>query len=135
MSAVGARGSNGESRPGEHRNGSGSRDSGARVLPRNVSAASMPSSRTGVVNSSASQPTPGVSVSQQPSDSLSSIVAELNSQIRNLVGNMQGEDVAQSGTLPYVLWILVDIDCHCSLPNLFCSVIRSRGAFCSEFIC
>ncbi|XP_021802571.1 large proline-rich protein BAG6 isoform X5 [Prunus avium] len=92
VSAVGARGSNGEGMPREHRNGSGSRDSGARGLPvRNVIAATMPTSQTGVSQ-------PGLSASQLPSDSsLSSIVSELNSHIRNFVGNMQGEDTVQSG--------------------------------------
>ncbi|CAL2232959.1 unnamed protein product [Prunus armeniaca] len=93
----GARGSNGEGMPREHRNGSGSRDSGARVLPvRNVIAATMPTSQTGIAISGVSQP--GLSASQPPSDSsLSSIVSELNSHIRNFVGNMQGEDAVQSG--------------------------------------
>lgn len=109
VSAVGgARGSNGEGMPREHRNGSGPRDSGARVLPvRNVIAATMPTSQTGIAISGVSQP--GLSASQPPSDSsLSSIVSELNSHIRNFVGNMQGEDAVQSGTLLYALWILVD---------------------------
>ncbi|XP_068313634.1 uncharacterized protein [Pyrus communis] len=91
--AVGARGSNGEGIP------SGSRDSGGQVLPvRNVVGASIPSSQTGVAVSSASQPGPGGSVSQPPSgSSLSSIVDELNSHIRNFVGNAQPDDTAQSG--------------------------------------
>lgn len=84
---------------GEHRNGPGSRDSGAaRVLPvRNVIATSIPSSQTGITISSASQPGPGVSVPRPPSESsISSIVAELNSQIRNFVGNIQGNDESGS---------------------------------------
>ncbi|KAL6216316.1 hypothetical protein ACLB2K_009539 [Fragaria x ananassa] len=100
LSALGARGSNGEGMQGEHRNGPGSRDSGAvRVLPvRNVIATTIPSSQTGISMSSATQPGSGVSLPQPPSDSsLSSIVAELNSQIRNLVGNNQGNDAVQSG--------------------------------------
>ncbi|KAM5565255.1 ubiquitin-like domain-containing protein CIP73 [Rosa sericea] len=100
LSALGARGSNGEGMQGEHRNGPGSRDSGAaRVLPvRNIIATAIPSSQTGIATSSASQTGSGVSVPRPRSDSsLSSIVAELNSQIRNFVGNAQGNDAVQSG--------------------------------------
>ncbi|XP_062098620.1 ubiquitin-like domain-containing protein CIP73 isoform X2 [Humulus lupulus] len=67
--AVGTQGANGDGLQGERRSGgTGSADSGA----------------------SASQPATN-------SDSLSSLLAEVNSQIRNLVGNMQGDNLVQSG--------------------------------------
>ncbi|XP_050366932.1 ubiquitin-like domain-containing protein CIP73 isoform X4 [Argentina anserina] len=100
LSALAARGSNGEGMQAENRDGTGSRDSGAaRVLPvRNVIATTLPSSQTGTAISSASLPGSGASVPRPPSDSsLSSIMAELSSQIRNVVGNIQGNDVVQSG--------------------------------------
>ncbi|XP_015884147.1 ubiquitin-like domain-containing protein CIP73 isoform X1 [Ziziphus jujuba] len=101
VSAVGARGSNGEGMLAERRNGAGSNDLGAsRMLPvRNIIAAAVPSHPSGVPISSAAQPGPGIAVTQPPSDSvsLSSVLSEVNSQIRNLVGNMQGAHAVQSG--------------------------------------
>ncbi|XP_015884148.1 ubiquitin-like domain-containing protein CIP73 isoform X3 [Ziziphus jujuba] len=98
---VGARGSNGEGMLAERRNGAGSNDLGAsRMLPvRNIIAAAVPSHPSGVPISSAAQPGPGIAVTQPPSDSvsLSSVLSEVNSQIRNLVGNMQGAHAVQSG--------------------------------------
>lgn len=85
----------------ERRNGAGSNDLGAsRMLPvRNIIAAAVPSHPSGVPISSAAQPGPGIAVTQPPSDSvsLSSVLSEVNSQIRNLVGNMQGAHAVQSG--------------------------------------
>ncbi|KAL5557776.1 hypothetical protein UlMin_033987 [Ulmus minor] len=87
--AVGTRGSNGEGQQGERRNPTGSGDSGAaRVLPvRNIIAA-IPS-RPSVVATPSTQPGPGASVSQPPSDSvpLSNVLADLSSRLRNLVGS------------------------------------------------
>uniref|UniRef100_A0A5B6ZTG7 Ubiquitin-like domain-containing protein n=1 Tax=Davidia involucrata TaxID=16924 RepID=A0A5B6ZTG7_DAVIN len=95
--AVGTRANNGEGIQGQRVNGTGSGDSGqTRVLPvRNVVAATIPS-RPPVSVSSASQP--GVPVSQPPPDSasLSSVIAEVNSRIRNFVDSMS-ENQAPSG--------------------------------------
>uniref|UniRef100_A0A5B6ZUL4 Ubiquitin-like domain-containing protein n=1 Tax=Davidia involucrata TaxID=16924 RepID=A0A5B6ZUL4_DAVIN len=96
--AVGTRGTNGEGIQGERVNGTGSGDSDeTRVLPvRNVIAAAIPS-QPPVSISSGSQP--GISVSQPPpnSVSLSTVVAEVNSRIRNFVYNMRSENQAPSG--------------------------------------
>ncbi|XP_057974336.1 uncharacterized protein LOC131162162 isoform X3 [Malania oleifera] len=96
---VGMRASNGEGTQGENANGTGSTESGpARVLPvRNVIAATIPSRPSGVTVSSAAQP--GVPVSQAPPDSasLSDIVAEVNSRIRNFVDNIRGENQGSTG--------------------------------------
>ncbi|KAE8057334.1 hypothetical protein FH972_014035 [Carpinus fangiana] len=101
VSAVGARASNVEGMQGEHRSAAGSGDSGAtRVLPmRNVFAGAVPSRPTGVASSGVAQPGLGVSVSQRPADSvsLSSVISEVNSRIRNFVGNLQGEGMVSSG--------------------------------------
>ncbi|XP_059459775.1 ubiquitin-like domain-containing protein CIP73 isoform X2 [Corylus avellana] len=101
VSAVGARASNVEGMQGEHRSAAGSGDSGAtRVLPmRNVFATAVPSRPSGVASSGVAQPGLGVSVSQRPADSvsLSSVISEVNSRIRNFVGNLQGESMVLSG--------------------------------------
>lgn len=100
VSAVGTRASNAEGTQGEHRNGAGSGDSGAtRVLPlRSVIATAVPSRPGGVANSGVAQPGL-VSVSQPPSDSvsLSSVMSEGYSRFRNLIGNMQGDNMVSSG--------------------------------------
>ncbi|KAF3957076.1 hypothetical protein CMV_017871 [Castanea mollissima] len=100
VSAVGTRASNAEGTHGERRNGAGSGDSGAtRVLPlRSVIATAVPSRPGGVANSSVAQPGL-VSVSQPPSDSvsLSSVMSEGYPRIRNLVGNMLGDNMVSSG--------------------------------------
>ncbi|XVE56243.1 hypothetical protein DITRI_Ditri03aG0222700 [Diplodiscus trichospermus] len=88
VSAVGNRTSNGEGVQGERGNNAGS--GSMRVLPvRNVIAAAVPS-RAAVAASSAAQ-------SASAESSLSSIVAEVNSRIRNFVSNMQGENQVSSG--------------------------------------
>ncbi|KAA8528801.1 hypothetical protein F0562_036156 [Nyssa sinensis] len=96
--AVGTRGTNGEGIQGERINGTSSGDSGQpQVLPvRNVLAVAIPS-RPPVSVSSASQP--GISVSQPlpNSASLSTVIAEVNSRIRNFVDNMQSEIWAPTG--------------------------------------
>ncbi|KAG8654518.1 hypothetical protein MANES_05G140700v8 [Manihot esculenta] len=105
VSAIGTRASNGEGTQGERGNGTGSGGSGSvRVLPvRNVIAAAVPSHSTGaaVSVSNAAQPGLGVSISQPQSDptSLSSVIAEVNSRLRNLVGTMQGENQHASGSV------------------------------------
>ncbi|KAK3231946.1 hypothetical protein Dsin_003827 [Dipteronia sinensis] len=104
VSAVGTRASNGDGVQGELGNNIGSTNSmgtgSIRVLPvRNVIATAVPSRPTGVAISSAAQPGLGISVSQQPPDStfMSSMVNEINSRLRNLVGNIQGENQVASG--------------------------------------
>ena len=104
VSAVGTRGSNGDGVQGERGNNIGSTNSmgsgSIRVVPvRNVIATAVPSRPTGVAISSAAQPGLGISVSQQPPDSafMSSMVNEINSRLRNLVGNIQGENQVASG--------------------------------------
>ncbi|PON90416.1 Ubiquitin [Trema orientale] len=104
--AVGTRGINGDGLQGERRSGTGTADSGApRVIPvRNIVATAVPARPSGVATSNAAHPAPVVSApvvsASQPaadSDSLSSLLAEVNSQIRNLVGNMHRDNVVQSG--------------------------------------
>ncbi|XP_031260810.1 ubiquitin-like domain-containing protein CIP73 isoform X1 [Pistacia vera] len=104
VSAVGTRGSNGDGVQGERSNNTGSADSSGpvplRMLPvRNVIAAAVPSRPAGIAISTGTQPGLGFSVSPQPANSvlLSSVINEVNSQIRNLVGNMQGENQVSSG--------------------------------------
>lgn len=95
---AGTRATNGEGVQGEQGNGTGTGP--VRVLPvRNVIAATVPS-RPGVNVSNVTQPGLGVSISQPPSDStsLSSLLAEANSRLRSLVGNMQGENQPISGS-------------------------------------
>ncbi|KAJ7957943.1 Large proline-rich protein BAG6 [Quillaja saponaria] len=88
LAPIVSRTSNGEGANAEHRNGTGSADlSSTRVLPvRNVIAAAVPHST-------------GINLSQPPPDSvsLSSVISEVNSQIRNFVGNVQGDTVVPSG--------------------------------------
>ncbi|GFS31908.1 ubiquitin-like superfamily protein [Actinidia rufa] len=95
VSAVGPRASNAGAQ-GERVNQTGSGDLGqARVLPvRNVIASAV-SSRPSVTSASQT----GVSGVQPPQDSalLSPFIAEVNSQIRNLVDNMRNENQAPSG--------------------------------------
>ncbi|XP_022769315.1 large proline-rich protein BAG6-like [Durio zibethinus] len=85
VSAVGNRTSNGEGVQGEHGNNSGS--GSMRVLPvRNVIATAVPARSTSAASSAA------------PTDlSLSSVIAEVNSRLRNFVSNMQGENQVESG--------------------------------------
>ncbi|KAF2310173.1 hypothetical protein GH714_007045 [Hevea brasiliensis] len=105
VSTIGARASNGEGMQGERGNGTGFSGSGpVRMLPvQNVIAAAVPSHSTGVTVSvsNATQPGLGVSISQPPSDStsLSSVIAEVNSRLRSLVGTMQGENQPTSGSV------------------------------------
>lgn len=89
---------------GERSNNTGSAElagSGSvRVVPmRNVIAAAVPSRPTGAAISTTAQPGFGFSLPQQTADSgfLSSVVNEVSSQIRNFVGNMQGENQVASG--------------------------------------
>lgn len=93
----------------EHHNGPGSGDSGStRVLPvRNVIAAALPSRPPGVGVASSTQTGFGVSTSQPPSDSapLSSVLAEINSRLRNFVGNMQGDNTVLSGGYQFIVYI------------------------------
>ncbi|KAL2585413.1 hypothetical protein AAZV13_14G187100 [Glycine max] len=103
VSAIGSRENNGEGTRSEHHNEPGSGDSGStRVLPvRNVIAATIPSHPPGVGVSSSTQTGFGISTSQPPSDSasLSSVLAEINSRLRNVVGNMQGDNTVPSGQM------------------------------------
>ncbi|XWS25981.1 hypothetical protein CRYUN_Cryun27aG0114300 [Craigia yunnanensis] len=88
ISAVGNRTSNGEGVQGERGNNAGS--GSMRVLPvQNVIAAAVPAHSTGAVYSAAQS---------SPTDSsLSSVIAEVNSRLRNFVSNMQGENQVASG--------------------------------------
>lgn len=100
--AVGTRPGNGDGVQGERVNGTGSADSGpTRVLPvRNVTATAVPIRPAVVATSARAPPGVGVSVSQPPSDpaALSSVVAEINSRIREiLVDNIRGENQTPSG--------------------------------------
>ncbi|KAF4366528.1 hypothetical protein F8388_012473 [Cannabis sativa] len=104
--AVGTRGANGDGLQGDRRSGTVSVDSGAsRVIPvRNIIAAAVPprssgAALPGVVFPATVFSPSSASASQQATntDSLSSLLAEVNSQIRNLVGNMQGDNLVQSG--------------------------------------
>ncbi|KAF2324752.1 hypothetical protein GH714_016635 [Hevea brasiliensis] len=83
VSAIGTRANNGEGMQGEQ--------------------AAVPSHSTGVAVSvsNASPPGLGVSISQPPSDStsLSSVIAEVNSRLRSLVGTMQGDSQPTSGSV------------------------------------
>ena len=89
VSAVGNRTSNGEGVQGEGDNNAGS--GSMRVLPvQNVIAAAVPASSTGAVSSAAQS---------SPTDSsLSSVIAEVNSRLRNFVSNMQGQNQVASGS-------------------------------------
>lgn len=104
LSTIGTRASNGDGVQGERRNATGSTElagSGSvRVLPvRNIIAAAVPSRPTAAAISTVAQPGPGLSVPQLSANSglLSSVVDQVNSQIRNFVGNMQGENQVPSG--------------------------------------
>ncbi|KAJ1424208.1 Ubiquitin-like domain superfamily [Sesbania bispinosa] len=101
VSAIGSRPNNGEGTRSENRNEPGLGDSGStRVLPvRNVISATLPSNPPGVGVASSTQTGFGTSTSQPPPDSvpISSIVAEINSRLRNSIGNMQGENTVLSG--------------------------------------
>lgn len=101
VSAIGSRPNNGEGTRSEHQNEPGSGDSGStRVLPVRVSA-TIPSHPPGIGVSSSTQTGFSVSTSQPPSDSasLSSVLAEINSRLRNVVGNMQGDNTVPSGQM------------------------------------
>ncbi|XVE94459.1 hypothetical protein REPUB_Repub02eG0010500 [Reevesia pubescens] len=88
LSAVGNRTSNGEGVQGDRGNNAGS--GSTRVLPvRNVIATTVPARSTGEVSSAA----PSAPIDS----SLSSVVAEVNSRLRNFVSNMQGENQVASG--------------------------------------
>ncbi|KAI4317007.1 hypothetical protein L6164_024921 [Bauhinia variegata] len=101
VSAISSRPINGEATQGEQRNGPGSGDLGStRVLPvRNVVAAAVPSRPPGVAVASGSQTGLSISTSQPPSDSVSlqSVLAEVNSRLRNFAGNLRGDSTVLSG--------------------------------------
>ncbi|TYH72809.1 hypothetical protein ES332_D05G281200v1 [Gossypium tomentosum] len=88
VSAVGNRTDNGEGRQGERGNNVGS--GSMRVLPVRNTVASAPQARATAAMSSAAQSAPTES-------SLSSMVAEINSRIRDLV-SMQGDNQDASGS-------------------------------------
>ncbi|KAK8472935.1 hypothetical protein PHAVU_001G001400 [Phaseolus vulgaris] len=102
VSAIGSRTNNGEGTRSELHNEPGSGGSGSsRVLPvRNVIATAIPSHPSGVGVCSSSQTGFGVSTSQPPdSASLSSVLAEIDSRLRNVVGSMQGDNTVRSGEM------------------------------------
>nr|KJB59708.1 hypothetical protein B456_009G268000 [Gossypium raimondii] len=88
VSAVGNRTNNGEGRQGERGNNAGS--GSMRVLPVRNTVASAPQARATAAMSSAAQ-------SALTESSLSSMVAEINSRIRDLV-SMQGDNQDASGS-------------------------------------
>ncbi|KAK6939043.1 Ubiquitin-like domain [Dillenia turbinata] len=97
--AVGSRPGIPEGVQGEH---ASSGESGPmRALPlRNILATYASPRPTGVAVSSNPQPGIGVSMSQAPdAAALSTVIAEVNSRIRNFVDNMQGENQGPSGRL------------------------------------
>ncbi|XP_021737145.1 large proline-rich protein BAG6-like isoform X2 [Chenopodium quinoa] len=99
VSAVGARAAGGEGAQGEHGGVSASGDSGAtRVFPvRNVIAATVPS-RTVSPIPTTSQPIGVVSTSSSPdAASFSSVISQVNSQIRNLLENMRRDNQTTPG--------------------------------------
>lgn len=91
VSGVGARTNNGEGTPGEHANGTASGDSAqSRVQGvTNVNTTAVPLRPAVVAASGTLEPSVDVSL---PSDlfPLSTVVPEVNSQIRNFVGNIRG---------------------------------------------
>lgn len=100
-SAIGSRPNSGEGTRNEQRNEPGSGDFGStRVLPvRNVISATLPSNPPGIRAASNTQTGFGISTSQPSPDSapLSSVLAEINSRLRNSVGSMQGHNPVLSG--------------------------------------
>ncbi|KAI9113359.1 hypothetical protein K1719_015884 [Acacia pycnantha] len=100
LAPIGSRPNNGEGAPNERRNASGSGDLGSmRALPvRNIIAAAVPAYPSGAGTISGMQPS-GVPTSQLPSDSvtLSSVIADINSRARNILGNIRGDSAVLSG--------------------------------------
>ncbi|GAB4828406.1 hypothetical protein Ancab_035404 [Ancistrocladus abbreviatus] len=103
--AVGARAGTAEVTQGERTGVAGPGDSGpVRVLPaRNVIAAAVPAHPAAFAVSpisSTAQPIIGGSSSQPPdSASLTSVISEVNTRLRNLVGNMWVENQTSSGSM------------------------------------
>lgn len=109
LSSVGTWANNGDGVQGEGGNATGSAElagsgSGSvRVLPmRNIIAAAVPSRPVGAAISTAAQPGSGLSVPQLSANPglLPSAADQMNSQIRNFVGNMIGENQVPSGRYP-----------------------------------
>lgn len=105
LSSVGTWANNGDGVQGEGGNATGSAElagsgSGSvRVLPmRNIIAAAVPSRPVGAAISTAAQPGSGLSVPQLSANPglLPSAADQMNSQIRNFVGNMIGENQVPS---------------------------------------
>ncbi|GLT31332.1 hypothetical protein SLA2020_060750 [Shorea laevis] len=95
---VDSRASTGEGTQGERSSNTGS--GSMRVLPvRNVVAATIPAARPGPSGFALSaQPAFYIPTSQPPSDSsLPNVLTEVNSRMRNFVGNVQGENQVASG--------------------------------------
>lgn len=103
VSAIGSRPNNGEGTRTEHRSEPGSGDSGStRGLPvRNVISATLPSNPSGIGAAGSTPSGFSISTSQLPPDSapLSSVLAEIQSHLRNSVGNMQGDSTILSGQM------------------------------------
>lgn len=101
VSGVGARTNSGEGTQGEHANasGTGAGDSGQlRVQAvRNVNTTSVPLRPAVVAVSGTVEP--GVGVPLPPPDffPMSTVLSEVNSQIRSFVGNIRNEHQASSG--------------------------------------
>jgi len=99
------------------RSGATTGDPGAnRAFPgRNVIAAAVPSRATITVSPlpNTSQPVGGVSTSQSSdAASLSSAIAEVNSRIRNLLGNMHTENQTPGG---YLIFVQISFCCDKAL--------------------
>ncbi|XP_004499322.1 uncharacterized protein [Cicer arietinum] len=105
LAPIGSRPNNGEGTRNEHHSEPGSGDSGStRVLPvRNVISTSFPSNPVGTGTAGSTPTGFGISTSQLPPDSapLSSVLAEINSRLRNSVGNMQGDNTVLSGQMQF----------------------------------
>ncbi|KAE8717093.1 Ubiquitin-like superfamily protein, putative isoform 2 [Hibiscus syriacus] len=111
VSAFGNRTSHGEGVQGERVNNASSGP--MRVLPmRNIIAAAGPAHSTGVVSSAAQ--------SAPIDSSLSSALVEVNSSLRNLVSNVQGQNQVVSGS-----WLLSGIDANNH--NVTCSYNNDAG--------
>ncbi|PKI55163.1 hypothetical protein CRG98_024454 [Punica granatum] len=99
VSAAGGRLSTGDGAQGERGDSNSSRDSGTATPLRTVVAATVPARPSSVPSSTASQSIPVSGTQSHPeiADPLSSVVAQINSQIRSLVANVQEGNQAPSG--------------------------------------
>lgn len=99
VSGVGARTNNREGTQGERANGTGAGNSGqSRVQPvRNVNITTVLPRPSVVAVSGSVGPSVGVSMSPPDFFPISTVLSEVNSQIRNLAGNVHSEPQASPG--------------------------------------